>query len=152
MATASTPDEYIASLPDERREPLAHVRDVINAHLPAGFEEGILYGIIGWYVPLERFPDTYNKQPLSLAGLANRKRNMTLYLNNVYGDSETERWFKRAWADSGKKLNMGKSCVYFKKLEDLALDVVADVIARESVDEFVAYYEKVRGSSRKSRR
>jgi hypothetical protein len=66
--------------------------------------------------PLERFPDTYNKQPLTLAGLASRKNNMTLYLSNVYGNPKTERWFKNRWAETGKKLNMGKSCVYFKRL------------------------------------
>jgi hypothetical protein len=90
---------------------LAKVRGVINTNLPSGYEEGMLYGIIGWYVPLERSPDTYNKQPLSLAGLGNRKNNLTLHLNNVYGDRETERWFKEAWAETGKKLNMGESCV-----------------------------------------
>jgi hypothetical protein len=77
---------------------------------------------------------------------------MTLYLNNVYGNPTTERWFKNRWAETGKNLSMGKSCVYFKKIEDLPLDVVAEVIAREPLDQFVAYYEKVRGSSRKSRR
>jgi hypothetical protein len=112
----------------------------------------MLYGIIGWYVPLESFPDTYNKQPLTLAGLANRKNNMTLYLNNVYGNPTTEHWFKNRWTATGKKLNMGKSCVYFKKIEDLPLEVIAEIIARDPLDQFVTHYEKVRGSSRKSRR
>jgi len=152
MTTPTTPDEYIASLPAGRREPIATVRRIINDNLPDGFEEGMLYGIISWYIPLARFPDTYNKQPLALAGLASHKNNMTLYLNNVYGNTDTERWFKQAWEASGKKLNMGKSCVYFKKLDDLELDVVADVIARESLDRFIGYYEKSRGSSRKARR
>lgn len=152
MVAPTTPEHYIESLPPGRREGIAQVRAVINANLPQGYQEGMLYGIIGWYVPLESFPDTYNKQPLNLAGLANRKNNMTLYLNNVYGNPTTERWFKNRWAETGKKLNMGKSCVYFKKIEDLPLDVVAEVIAREPLDQFVAYYEKVRGSSRKSRR
>jgi Domain of unknown function (DU1801) len=151
MSTPTTPDEYIASLPADRREALTEVRRVINASLPDGFEEGMLYGIVSWYVPLERYPDTYNKQPLSLAGLASRKNYMTLYLNNVYGNREIERWFKQRWSDSGKKLDMGKSCVYFKKLDDLALDVVAEAIARDPVDRFVAYYEEARGSSRKTR-
>ena len=151
MVTPTTPEDYIESLPPGRRVTIAQVRVVINANLPQGYQEGMLYGIIGWYVPLERFPDTYNKQPLTLAGLASRKNNMTLYLNNVYGNPKTERWFKNRWAETGKNLNMGKSCVYFKKIEDLPLDVVAEVIAREPLDQFVTYYENVRGSSRKSR-
>jgi hypothetical protein len=151
VTTPSTPEEYIASLPPDRRGAVTKVREIVNAHLPEGFEEGMLYGIISWYVPLERFPNTYNKQPLSLAGLANRKNNMTLYLNNVYGNTETERWFKKRWAETGKKLDMGMSCVYFKSTDDLALDVVAEVIARDSLDRFIAYYEESRGSSRKTR-
>jgi hypothetical protein len=127
------------------------VRELINANLPEGYEEGMLYGIISWHVPLERFPGTYNKQPLGLAGLANRKNYMVLYLNSVYADRETERWFKERWAESGKKLDMGKSCVYFKKLDDLPLDLVAEVIAREPLEQYVASYQKVRGSARKAR-
>jgi hypothetical protein len=84
--------------------------------------------------------------------LAQNANNMTLYLNNVYGNPTTERWFKNRWAETGKKLDMEKSCVYFKKIEDLPLDVIAEVIARDPVDQFVTYYETVRGSSRKSRR
>jgi hypothetical protein len=152
LVALATPEGYIESLPPDRREAIMQVRAVINANLPEGYEEGMLYGIISWYVPLERFPDTYNKQPLTLAGLANRKNNMTLYLNNVYGNPTTERWFKNRWAETGKKLDMGKSCVYFKKIDDLPLDVVAEVIARDPLDQFVTYYEAVRGSSRKSRR
>jgi Domain of unknown function (DU1801) len=152
VTTPSTPDEYIESLPAGRREVMAAVRDVINANLPDGYEEGMLYGIISWHVPLERFPDTYNGRPLALAGLGNRKNYMTVYLNNVYGNPRTEVWFKERWADTGKKLSMGKSCVYFKKLDDLPLDVVGEVIAREPLDAFIAHYEKVRGSSRKARR
>jgi hypothetical protein len=152
LVAPTTPEDYIASLPPGRREAITQVRAVINANLPQGYQEGMLYGIISWYVPLESFSDTYNKQPLTLAGLASRKNNMTLYLNNVYGNPTTERWFKNRWAETGKKLNMGKSCVYFRKIEDLPLDVVAEVIAREPLDQFVTYYEKVRGSSRKSRR
>ena len=111
----------------------------------------MLYGMIGWYVPLERFPDTYNKQPLGLAGLANQKNYMSLYLNTVYGDPETERWFRERFAASGKKLNMGKSCLRFRKVDDLPLDVIAETIARVPIDRYIARYEAARGSSRKTR-
>lgn len=82
-SNARTPDEYIASLPEDRRAAVSAVRDVIRANLPAGYEEGMQYGMIGWYVPLERFPDTYNGQPLGLAALASQKHHLSLYLNSV---------------------------------------------------------------------
>jgi len=148
---ARTPEEYVESLPDDRRVAVEAVRRVINDHLPAGYEEGMQFGMIGWYVPLDRFPDTYNKQPLGLAALANQKQYMALYLNNVYGDPETDRWFRERFAASGKKLDMGKSCVRFRKLEDLPLDVIAETIARTPVDRYIEGYESVRGSSRAKR-
>ena len=153
MATgsATSPEEMIAAAPPERREAMTAVLEVIRANLPPGYEEGMQYGMVGWYVPLERFPDTYNKQPLALAGLANQKNYMSLYLNSVYGNQETERWFQERFAASGKKLNMGKSCVRFRKLEDLPLDVIAETIARIPVDKYIEYYEEARGSSRKTR-
>jgi hypothetical protein len=149
---AKTPDELVASVPADRWEAIAAVRGVINANLPPGYEEGMLYGMIGWYVPLERFPDTYNGQPLSLAGLANQKNYMSLYLNAVYSDPKTERWFRERWKVSGKKLDMGKSCVRFKKLGDLPLDVIGETIARVPVDALIARVESVQGSARKARR
>jgi hypothetical protein len=109
------------------------------------------YGMIGWYVPLERYPDTYNGQPLGLAALASQKNYMTLYLNTVYGDPDTERWFHDRWAETGKKLDMGKSCVRFRRLDDLPLEVIGETIGRVSVDQYIERYEAVRGSSRKSR-
>ena len=151
VSDAQTPDEYIAALPDDRREAVGAVRDVVNDNLPAGFEEGMQYGMIAWYIPLERFPNTYNGQPLGLAALASQKNYMSLYLNNVYGDPTTEAWFKERYAESGKRLDMGKSCVRFRRLEDLPLDVIGDTIARADLDAYVAFYEKASGSSRKTR-
>ncbi len=148
---ATTPEAYLASLPADRREAIAAVRDVVNANLPPGYREGMGYGMIGWVVPLERFPDTYNGQPLPLAGLASQKRYMSLYLNTVYGDPETERWFRERYAASGKKLDMGKSCVRFRRLEDLPLDVIGETIARVPVDRYIERYAAARGSSRKTR-
>lgn len=151
-STATTSDEYLTSLPEDRRQVVSAVRDVIRESLPDRYEEGMQYGMIGWYVPLERFGDTYNGQPLALAALASQKQHLSLYLNTVYGDPQTETWFKGRYAASGKKLNMGKSCVRFKHLDDLPLDVIGELIARADVDTYVARYEAVRGSSRKSRR
>ena len=148
---AATPDAYLASLPPERRQALTALRDVIRANLPAGYEEGMQYGMIGYFVPLERFPDTYNGQPLGLAAIASQKGYMSLYLNTVYGDPETDRWFRERYAASGKKLDMGKSCVRFRKLDDLPLDLIGETIARVPVDRYVERYQIVRGSSRKRR-
>jgi hypothetical protein len=148
---AATPDDYVASLPDDRRAAVTALRDTINANLPDGFEEGMLYRMLGWYVPLERFGNTYNGQPLGLVGVASQKGYISLYLNSVYGDRDTEAWFKARYAESGKKLNMGKSCVRFRSVEEIPLDVIGETIARVELDSFVAHYEAARGSSRQAR-
>ncbi len=150
-STAQSPDEYIESLPPDRREAIRRVRDVVRANLPPGYEEGMQFGMIGWYVPLERFGDTYNGQPLGLAALASQKNHMSLYLNNVYGDRDTEQRFRERYRASGKKLDMGKSCVRFKSVDALALDVIAQAIAETDVDRFVERYTAARASSRRTR-
>jgi uncharacterized protein YdhG (YjbR/CyaY superfamily) len=148
---ARTPDEYIASLPEDRREAVAEVRRVIREHLPAGYSEGMAYGMIGWWVPLENYGHTYNGQPLGLAGLASQKNHIALYLNNVYGDPELEAWFRDRWAQTGKKLDMGKSCVRFRRLEDVPLEVIGETIARSDLPSFLARHEATLGSSRAAR-
>jgi hypothetical protein len=148
---ARTPQEYLDQLPEDRRRIVSVVRDVIRKHVPPGYEEGMAYGMIGWYVPLETFPDTYNGQPLALAGLASQKRHVSLYLNHVYGDPALETWFRERWAETGKKLDMGKSCVRFTRLEDVPLDVVGEVIERADLPTVLARHDETRGSSRKSR-
>ncbi len=153
MATsnAKTPDDYIAGLPAERRDAVATLRDVVRQNLPDGYAEGMDHGMIAWYVPLETFPDTYNGEPLGLAALASQKGYISLYLNNVYGDPATEERFKKAWAASGKKLDMGKSCVRIRKLEDVPLDVVGQTIADTNLEAFLDRYREVRASSRATR-
>ncbi|MCA1570525.1 MAG: DUF1801 domain-containing protein [Chloroflexi bacterium] len=148
---AGTPDEYIATLPEDRRAAIEAVRSVIRENLPDGYDEGMQFGMIAWYVPLETFPHTYNGQPLGLAALASQKNYMSLYLNSVYGDRDTERWFKERYAASGKALDMGKSCVRFKRLDDLPLVVIGETIARSDLDVFLARYRTARGSSRRTR-
>lgn len=148
---ARTPQEYLAQLPEERRRVVSAVVDVIREHLPPGYEEGMGYGMMGWYVPLATYPDTYNGQPLALAGIASQRRYVSLYLNHVYGDPALETWFRKRWAASGKKLDMGKSCVRFTRLEDVPLDVVGEVIERADLPSLIAHYEAAQGSSRKTR-
>ena len=150
-SSAQTVDEYIASLPEDRRTAVEAVRNVVRENLPEGLQEGMQYGMIGWYVPLERFPDTYNGQPLGLAGLASLKNYMSLYLNTVYGDPQTEHWFRERYAASGKALNMGKSCVRFKRVEELPLEVIGETIARVDLDRYLERYRDAHGSSRQTR-
>ncbi|MGH8076005.1 MAG: DUF1801 domain-containing protein [Lysobacter sp.] len=123
---------------------IATVRDAVNAHLPPGYIESMAYGMIGWAVPLSRYPDTYNKQPLGYAGLAAQKNCYSLYLNCVYSDAATEQSLRKAYERAGKRLDMGKSCLGFKKLDDLLMDEIVHIVGSTSVDEFIARYEAVR--------
>lgn len=140
-------DEYIDNLPEDRRIAIRAVREAVNAKLPPGYEEGIVYGLISWFVPFTRLAETYNGQPLCVASLGAQKSHMALYLQSVYGDPALNEWFQKAWKATGKKLDMGKSCVRFKKLDDLALDVVSEAISRVSVDQYVAQYEAARANT-----
>jgi Domain of unknown function (DU1801) len=145
---AVTVDAYLAELPEERRQAISAVRRVILDHLPDGFVEIMQYGMISYVVPLERYPDTYNGQALAVAALASQKRYMAIYLMGVYGEAGTQDWLRERWAATGKKLDMGKSCLRFQRLDDLALDVIGEVIARTPVEEFLADYERSHSPSR----
>lgn len=140
----STVQEYLDNLEPDRREVVSAVREVISAAMPDGYEEAIAYGMIGWSVPLERYPDTYNGQPLGYVALAAQKRYYSLYLNALYAGSVDETEFRRRWEDSGRKLDMGKSCLRFRKLEDLNLDLIAETVAATPVDAYIARYEQAR--------
>ena len=141
---ATTIEEYISEIPDERVGDIAAVRKVIVDNLPEGYVETMQYGMITYVVPLERYPNTYNGQPLGYISLASQKNYMSLYLMNVYGDKDTESNFKDKYIASGKKLDMGKSCVRFKKFEDLPIDLIGETIAMTSVDDFIKMYEDSR--------
>ncbi len=138
---AATPEAYIAELPPERRELVQRIRDIVNANLPEGYVERMSWGMIGWELPLERYPDTYNGQPLVYAGLAAQKSHTALYLNCVYASQERTGRMTEAWAAAGKKLDMGKSCLRFKRADQLAEDVLAETIRSVPVDEFIREYE-----------
>ncbi len=139
-------EQYLAALPEDRRTPIATVRDVINEHLPEGYAEQMDWGMISWVVPLETKPDTYNGKPLCYAALAAQKNHLAVYLMGLYTDGPEYDWFRRQYADRGLELDMGKSCVRFKGLDDLPLDILGDAIAMIPVDEFIARYETTRGS------
>ena len=143
-SNAKTVEEYLQELPPDRHEAISKVRQVILKNLPKGYVESMNWGMISYEIPLERYPTTYNKQPLSLAGLASQKNNMTVYLMSVYADPATTKWFHARYKASGKKLDMGKSCVHFKKLDDLPLEVIGEAIGRVSVEQYIERYEQSR--------
>lgn len=148
-SSAATVEEYLAELPPERREAIEAVRRVVLDNLPEGYEECMSFGMIGYVVPLSRYPKTYNAQPLALAALASQKNYMALYLNNVYGAPETYERFTSAYRAAGKRLDMGKSCVRFRKLDDLPLELVGETIAQTSVEEYLAVYEAARAGMKR---
>jgi uncharacterized protein YdhG (YjbR/CyaY superfamily) len=150
-SAATTIAQYLASLPADRRGAIERVRDTVNAHLPAGYQEGMQYGMIGWCIPLSRYADTHNGQPLCLAALAAQKGSNSLYLMTVYGDKTVEKRFRAGFKAAGKKLDMGKSCVRFKTAEALALDVIGDTISAVSVDRYIAHYEKARAKTKSAK-
>jgi uncharacterized protein YdhG (YjbR/CyaY superfamily) len=135
---AASVDAYLASLPPERREALAGVREVILKHLPKGYEEGMGHGMIEYRVPLEAYPDTYNGQPLQYAALASQKNYMALYLNTIYVSPESAEAFERAYRATGKRYDVGKSCVRFRRLDDLPLDLVGKTVKSMPLKTFVA--------------
>jgi len=150
-----TVNEWLASVPADRKDAINAVRDVVNANLPSGYEETVDWGMLAWVVPLSTLPDTHNDHPLLLAALGAHNKLMTIYLMTVYGDAKIRKEFETAYRKSGKKLHMGGSCVHFKKLEDLPLDVVGNTIARVAVDKYVERYQSTRTKrepKRKSKR
>ena len=141
---ASTVEEYISELPEERINDIKAVRILIIENLPKGYVETMQYGMITYVIPIDRYPNTYNGLPLGYISLASQKNYMALYLMNVYSNKEIESNFKDRYIASGNKLDMGKSCVRFKKLKDLPLDLIGETIAMTSVDDFISVYEKSR--------
>lgn len=144
QSKATTVAQYLKELPDDRREAISAVRDVILKNLPKGFEEGMQYGMIGYFVPHALYPNGYHcnpKEPLPFANLASQKNHMALYTMTVYGNPDIEKWFTDAWTKGGRKLDMGKSCIRFKKIEDVPLDVVAQLFKKVSVKQYIQMYE-----------
>jgi hypothetical protein len=156
MSKAKTVKQYLAELPADRRKAIQAVREVILKNLDKDFEEGMQYGMIGYYVPHRVYPPGYHcdpKQPLPFTCLASQKNYMSLYMMCLYAGGELEKWFRAEWAKTGKNLDAGKSCIRFKKLDDLPLDLIGKAIARISAREFIRFYEsavKNAGGERKA--
>lgn len=154
QSKAATVEQYLAELAPERREAVQAVRSVILKNLDKKYEEGMQYGMIGYYVPHSVFPDGYHcdpRQPLPFAGLASQKNHMSVYLMSVYDESAECHWFRSAWEKTGRKLDMGKCCIRFKKLDDVALDVLGEAIKRMPVERHIEIYQAARsGATKKS--
>ena len=155
QSKASTVADYLDSLPEDRRAAIEKVRKVVLENLDDDVEEGMQYGMIGWASPHRVFPDGYQtnpKQPLPYAAIASQKNYMTLYLMTVYSaGGPDEKWFREEWAKTGKKLDMGKSCIRFRKVDDLALDVIAEALRRVPAKKHIETYLKHRPLPKKKK-
>jgi len=147
QSKATTVAEYLKELPEDRRQVLNAVRKVILENLDADFEEGMQYGMIGYFVPHRIFPEGYHcdpRQPLPFAGLASQKNHMSLYIMTLYTGSVDESWFAKEWKKTGKKLDMGKCCIRFRKLDDLALEVIAETLRRSPAKSYMEFHRRIR--------
>jgi hypothetical protein len=147
MSTTGVPAEveaYLAGLDSKRRDSIRPIFDTLQQSIPEGYELGMHWGMPTWVVPLERYPDTYNKQPLAFVSLAAQKNYNSLYLMFLYSDSDEDKAFREAWAEAGRKLDMGKSCLRFRSPEDLDVGLIATWVSSVPVDDFLAGYERIK--------
>ena len=151
QSDAKSIDQYVNELPTERQESLKKVRKVILNHLPEGYEEVMNWGMITYQVPLEVYPDTYNKKPLMYAALASQKNHMAVYLSAIYTDEQKREEFEEEYRATGKRFDVGKSCVRFRKLEDLPLDLIGKAIASIEMLDFIETAKKA-NSLKKTRK
>ena len=144
QSNATSIQQYLDELPEDRKKQIEKVREVILVHLPKGYKEVMNWGMICYEVPLSVHPDTYNKKPLLYAALASQKNHMAVYLSGVYASEELKNEFIKDYLASGKKPDMGKSCVRFRKIENLPLDVIGKAVAQFELPEFVEMYQNAR--------
>lgn len=142
MNDPNTVEDYIAGLPGDRRPMISKLRSILKRRMPAGYEESMMWGAITYSIPLERYPDTYNGQPLCYVALASQKNYCSLYLMSAYGNPAERRELEAGFRKAGKKLDMGKSCVRFRSLEDLPLDAIGELIEKVPPEKYLAWYEK----------
>ena len=141
---AANADEYIAKLPAEKRPVVTALRKLIRNQLPKGYDESVSWGVISYEIPLSAFPDTYNKQPLTYIALAAQKNHYALYLMCAYADSARGKWLADEFKKAGKKFDMGKSCLRFKKLDDLPLAAIEKIVGAVTPEQYVAVYKTAR--------
>ena len=142
---ADNVDHYISQLPEERKEPVQKLREIVQKNLPKGFEEGILYKMIGFYVPHSIYPNGYHcnpKDPLPFINIASQKNFVALYHSGMYADKKLYEWFVTEYPKHCKsKLDMGKSCVRFKKLDDIPFNLIASLCEKMTVKHWIDLYE-----------
>lgn len=144
QSKATTVEQYLRELPEDRRAALQAVRNVILRNLDKDYEEGMQYGMIGYYVPHRVYAAGYHcdpSKPLPFAALASQKHHMGVGLMCHYGGGAEDKWFRAAWAKTGKKLDMGMCCVRFKRIEDVPLEVIGEAIRRVPARKYIAHYE-----------
>ncbi len=145
QSDAESVEEYLAQLPDDRRAAITKVRDTVRANVPDGIVETMRWGMIAYEIPLERYPDTYNGQPIGYAAIASQKNHMAVYLTGLYMDDDLRDEFLDAYRATGKRLDVGKSCVRFRKIEDLPLELIGEAVGRfDGVESFVETYDAAR--------
>ena len=140
QSKANSVEQYLNELPEDKKESLSIVREAIVKNLPTGYVEVMNWGMITYEVPLETFPDTYNGKPLMYVALASQKNHMSVYLMGCYMSPEIRKKFENAYKQSGKKFDAGKSCIRFKKEEDLPLELIGKTIGSMSVEQFIENY------------
>ena len=148
----ATVQEYLDGLPDDRKAAIETVRAEILKNLPKGYEEGMQYGMIGYFVPHSIYPAGYHcdkKQPLPFVHIASQKNHMAVYLFCMYGDAAMKSEFLKDYEASGKKMDIGGSCVRFKKIENLPVELIGKLVGRIPVDSFIANYESALATSKK---
>lgn len=142
---ATSPEDYISQVPEERRDALKTLRKVINDNLPSGYEEGMIYKMIGYYVPHSVYPDGYHcdpKTPLPFMSFASQKNSVNLYHSGIYAKKELNDWFVKEYPKyCAGKLDMGKSCIRFKKMDDIPFELIAELTRKMSCEEWIEIYE-----------
>lgn len=143
---ATTPEQYIQEAPEERQEALKKLRKTIQQNLPKGFEEGMQYGMIGYYVPHSTYPAGYHckpEEPLPFMSFASQKNSVNLYHSGIYANKKLHDWFVKEYPKHVKtKLDMGKSCVRFKKVEHIPYDLIAELVQKMSMEKWISIYEE----------
>ncbi len=143
-SSVKTPAQYIASLPADRAKTIATMRAFVNRHIPHGYDECLVWGTIGWTIPLSRYPDTYNKQPICYVALSSQKNYCVLYLFGPFRSASQLEQLKAAFKAAGKKLDMGKCCVHFESPDDLPLEAIGKLISAISSEKWIEIYEQSR--------
>jgi hypothetical protein len=145
QSRATSVEQYLAELPDDRRHAIETVRDEIVRRLPDGYVEAMNWGMISYEIPLADYPETYNGKPLMYAALASQKNYMAVYLSGVYAEDNRREEFLTRYRETGKKLDMGKTCVRFRRIDDLPVELIGESIASLTPEQFIEVYERARG-------